>query len=411
MFTILFEIKEGMMIALRAIRANKIRSVLTMLGIVIGVTSVILMVTAIRGIDEMFQSGMSSLGSDVLYVDKWAWFSNEPWWKMRNRRNITLEEYEEFKKLAKLPAAIAPTTTTRQTVKFGDTKIDNVFVNGSNEDYVHTTNFTFDLGRFYSEIEAKGSRYVAVLGSEIAKSLFPRGDALDKWIKIGGQNFKVIGVLEEQGSFILGSFNPDRQVFIPLGTVFKHFLAQSFRSITINVRAQNAALLDATKEEAVSVMRKVRGLTYNDENDFSINQQEGLKANIDSVVGVIQIVGLIITGLALFVGAIGIMNIMFVSVKERTREIGVRKAIGAKNRTILGQFLLESSTICLLGGLIGLVLAIILSMVVNQFLPTKVHIDAIILAISISLITGIIAGFAPAYTAAKLDPVDSLRYE
>lgn len=113
MFTILFEIKEGMMIALRAIRANKIRSVLTMLGIVIGVTSVILMVTAIRGIDEMFQSGMSSLGSDVLYVDKWAWFSNEPWWKMRNRRNITLEEYEEFKKLAKLPAAIAPTTTTR----------------------------------------------------------------------------------------------------------------------------------------------------------------------------------------------------------------------------------------------------------------------------------------------------------
>ena len=158
-------------------------------------------------------------------------------------------------------------------------------------------------------------------------------------------------------------------------------------------------------------MRRVRGLTYSQKNDFSINQQEGLLDNINKTIGVIQIAGLFITGLALFVGAIGIMNIMFVSVKERTREIGIRKAIGAKRRAILGQFIMESAIICLIGGMIGLVFAIILSKIINQYLPTSVQADAFILAIVISIMTGVVSGFAPAYTAAKLDPVEALRYE
>ncbi len=158
-------------------------------------------------------------------------------------------------------------------------------------------------------------------------------------------------------------------------------------------------------------MRKIRGLSYDEPNDFSINQQEGLQEQYNSVVGVIQIAGLFITGLSLFVGAIGIMNIMFVSVKERTREIGLRKAIGAKRRTIMAQFLLESSVICLLGGLIGLIAAVLLSLMLNQFFPTAIQYDVVIIAILISLLTGIVSGLAPAYTAAKMDPVDALRYE
>jgi len=408
---LLFELKEGLLIAFRALKANKVRTSLTMLGIFIGITVVVLMSTAIKGIDNSFQDGISALGSDVLYIDKWAWFSNEEWWKLRNRKSITMADYEQFKSLAKLPLAVAPVINSQQTVKFADKRVDGVFLNGSNADYVKTTNFTFDQGRFYNEVESNASRQVAVIGSEIFKKLFPRGDGLDKTIKIGNANFKVVGILSEQGSFILGPFNPDNQVFIPIGTIFKNFIAEHRGTVTFNVRAPNPALLEETKAEAEGVMRKVRGLKYDEENDFSINQQDGLMAEYNSVVGVIQIAGLIITGLSLFVGAIGIMNIMFVSVRERTKEIGIRKAIGAKKRTILTQFLLESSAICLLGGIAGLIAAILGSMALNQYFPTSIQVDAVIIAIGVSAITGILSGFAPAYQASKLDPVESLRYE
>ena len=230
METILFELKEGLLIALRAIRSNKVRSILTMLGIVIGITSVVLMTTAIKGINNSFEKGISSLGTDVLYISKWAWFNNTEWWKIRNRKNITMEDYEKFKEFAKEPIAVAPVVNSRKSVKYNDRTVDNVFLTGSNADYVKTTNFTFDLGRFYSENEGKASRNVAVLGSEIAKNLFPRGDALDKEIKIGNENFKVVGVLTEQGSFILGPFNPDNQVYIPIGCVFKYFMSRRSNS-------------------------------------------------------------------------------------------------------------------------------------------------------------------------------------
>jgi putative ABC transport system permease protein len=408
---ILFELKEGLLIAFRALKSNKVRTSLTMLGIFIGITVVVLMSTAIKGIDNSFQQGISALGSDVLYIDKWAWFSNEDWWRLRNRDNIDMEDYDKFKELARLPVAVAPVINSQQTVKYQDRRVEGVFLNGSTSDYVKTTNFTFDQGRFYSEIESNASRQVAVLGSEIANELFPRGDALDKIMKIGGANFKIVGVLSEQGSFILGPWNPDNQVFIPIGSIFKNFVAQHRGTITLNVRAPNPAMVEETKAEAEGVMRKVRGLKYDEENDFSINQQEGLMENYNSVVGVIQIAGLFITGLSLFVGAIGIMNIMFVSVRERTREIGIRKAIGARKRTILSQFLLESSAICVFGGIAGLIAAILGSMALNQYFPTSIQVDAVIIAIGVSALTGVLSGFAPAYTASKLDPVDSLRYE
>ena len=411
MSPIFFELSEGLSIAWRAIRANKIRAALTMLGIFIGITAVVLMSTAIKGIDNSIQNGVSALGSDVLYIDKWAWFSNNDWWTMRNRRNLDMEDYHRFKELARLPLATAPVTNAVQTIKYGDRKVETVFLNGSTSDYVKTTNFDFGLGRFYSEVESNGSRNVAVLGSEISNKLFPRGDALDKTIKIGPANFKVVGVLTEQGSTLLGAFNPDNQVFVPIGTIFKNFTSRHFGTVTINVRAVSPEMLEDTKAEAEGIMRKIRGLSHSDPNDFTINQQEGLTSFLDSITIVIKIAGLFITGLSLFVGAIGIMNIMFVSVKERTREIGLRKAIGAKRRTILAQFLLESSVICLIGGIIGLIAALLLSLMLNQFFPTSIQYDVVIIAIIISLLTGIVAGLAPAYTAAKMDPVDALRYE
>ncbi|GBD92403.1 macrolide export ATP-binding/permease protein MacB [bacterium BMS3Abin04] len=412
MSNLFFELKEGLIISLRAIRDNKVRAVLTTLGIIIGVWAVVTMSTAIKGIDIAFQKGVASLGSDNLYIDKWAWFNSDiPWWKMRNRRNIDMEDYNKFKDLAKLPIATAPSVITRQGIKTRKHSLDVVFCTGTTSDYINTTNLTFQEGRFFSNTESNSSRSVVVLGSEIAKKLFPEGRSLDSQVKIKGHPFKVIGVLDEQGSWVMGDFNPDKQVFIPIGTVFKYFQNETFGSIVINVRAPNSQMVSPVKEEAIGVMRQVRGLSYSQENDFAINQQGGLLSEIDKTVGVIQVAGIFITGLSLFVGAIGIMNIMFVSVKERTKEIGIRKAIGANRRTILGQFITEAAVICLLGGFIGLLLAVITSLVINKFLPTSIQLDSVMLAIIISIVTGILSGFAPAYTAAKMDPVDALRYE
>lgn len=409
----LFETKEGLLISLRAIKSNKVRSILTTLGIVIGVASVVLMSTAIKGINSSFQQGVSSMGSDNLYIDKWEWFNNDvPWWELRNRKNLTLDHYKKYRAMAKLPAASAPTVSTSQTIKHDLETIEYIFITGTTSEYINTTNLSFTYGRFFNELESNGSRNVCVIGSEINKQLFPRDDALDKDIDIKGNKYKIVGVLEEQGSYIMGSFNPDNQVYVPIGTIFKYFANEAFRSITINVRAPNSQSVEDVKEEAIGVMRQVRGLKYNESEDFSVNQQSGLLSEINSTVSVIEIGGLLITGLSLFVGAIGIMNIMFVSVKERTKEIGIRKAIGAKRRTILTQFITEAAIICLIGGMIGFVIAVIGVKIIEQYdFPVSLQVDAVILAISISLITGVISGFAPAYTAAKMDPVDALRYE
>lgn len=404
------QLKEGLFISFNSILANKMRSFLTTLGIVIGVCSVVLMSTAIKGVDNSFQQGISSLGSDVLYIDKFAWFGNEEFWKMRNRPNITYEDYLKFKSLAKLPIAIAPEAISVRNVKFRDRTAESIFITGSTDEYLATTNFTFKSGRFFNDIESDGGRNVCVLGFEIAENLFPNLDPIGMTVKIGGHNYNVIGVLKKQGSTLLGSFNPDKQIYVPIKSLFRHF-GLNWRSIIIVVRATNSQMLEETKIEAEQIMRQIRKLKAYEESNFSINQQEGLTKIYEQTVGVIQIGGLLITGLSLFVGAIGIMNIMFVSVKERTREIGIRKAIGATRKIIMSQFLLEASIISLIGGLIGLFLAIILSFVINQFIPTSVQISAVIIAIFISFITGILSGIAPAYAAAKLDPVESLRYE
>jgi putative ABC transport system permease protein len=406
----LFEWREGLLISLNAIRANKARSLLTMLGIVIGICSVALMATAINGIDKAFVNGISALGANNLYIDKYAWFSDEDFFLMRNRKNVTLDQYERFAKLAKLPLAVAPTILTMHKVLFKDNYVEGTLMTGTTDGYVRTTNFNFKRGRFFTALESSGGRNVAVLGSEVAAHLFARRDPLAQEVKIDGIPFRVVGVLEKQGSNMLGNFNPDNQVYIPIGTVFKYF-RRDRDTVTIVVRARSTELTEATKEEAIGMMRRVRGLLYDEKDDFSVNTQEGLTTEYNKVVGVIKLVGLFITGLSLLVGAIGIMNIMFVSVKERTHEIGIRKAIGAKKRTIMAQFLIEAATICLVGGLVGLVLAIALSMVINKFLPTSVQMNTVVLAIFISLLTGVISGLAPAWTAAKMDPVEALRYE
>jgi len=414
MSNFLFELKEGLAISFNAIKANKIRSILTTLGIVIGVASVVLMSTAINGIDQSFKDGMSSfMGTENLYVDRWSWSGNRPWWELRKRRHIVMEEFDELKRLADLPLAIAPSSFRMMPMSRKDYLISSARVGGTNQDYIKTTNLDFKEGRFFTEIESKSGRKVIVLGYELAEKLFPFGGGLNQFIKVEGKKYKVIGILKKQGSFMMGLFDPDNQSFIPIEAMFKDFQSRrKGNGITIVVRAPSNEMVADVKEEVFGLMRRIRGLKYDEPDDFSINQQEAMLEQVNGVISVIRIGGLFITGLSLFVGAIGIMNIMFVSVKERTREIGIRKAIGAKRKTILGQFITESAFICLIGGLIGLFIAILGGMLIRQSnFPVQIEADVVILAMGISLMTGILSGIAPAYTAAKMDPVDALRYE
>jgi putative ABC transport system permease protein len=403
------EIKENIFISYKAIVAHKMRSFLATLGIVIGITAVTLMQTAIEGINRAFESSIAAVGADVLYVQKFEWFGNEDFEVYKNRKDITMQQYEYLKNNVITADAICPTVGTAQTVKYGSLDLENVYIIGSTDEYQRTLSVNVDDGRFFTAKESEGAYPVCMIGMDVKNAFFQNVNPVGKDIKVGSYSFRILGVLEKQGS-MLGLFSLDNRIIIPIERFFKIFGTK--RSLSINVKALDVKNLDETKEEISSIMRKVRKVPLGKRNDFGVNQQSAFRDTYDQLTSLIKIIGLLITSLSLIVGSVGIANIMFVSVKERTKEIGIRKAIGAKRRTILMQFLVESTVICLFGGIIGLSIAFPISLLIDAFvLPTAMPLWVVVLGIFISLMFGVLSGFFPAYNAAKMDPVESLRYE
>jgi len=404
----LTEFKEGVGISWAAIRANKMRSILTTLGIVIGIVTVTLMGAAITGLDRAFLRNISTIGADVLYLQRFEWFtdSDAAWMRMQKRPRITLAQANTLKDLLTMAKALAPVADSEETVRYKKRTSSSVHVIGTTDQYAVTSGVPMAQGRFMTPGESSGGRPVAVIGSELANNLFPRTSPLGNRILIGGVAFEVIGVLEKQGTF-LGMFSLDNQVIIPLQQFTESFWHNP--DYQVQVKVTELAQLEEAKEELRSAMRKVRRLPPNEPDDFGINQQDQFVKMFHKLGGTIAAVGLFVTSLSLFVGGIGIMNIMFVSVAERTREIGIRKAIGAKRRTILIQFLIEAASICLLGGMIGLGIAWPVTLGIQKVFPATLSVAIVALAIGVSLLTGVLSGFFPAWRAARMDPVQALR--
>ena len=406
----LAEISESLGISWNALRANKMRSVLATLGIVIGILTVTLMGAAINGLNQAFIRNVSALGADVFYVSRFKWFNNtyEDWVGMRKRPKITLAESDALAQQLTFADAVAPTVDNEDSVKYKNRSASSVDIVGTTEAYLQTSGVDMAQGRFLTAADSRGGQPTCVIGNDVATNLFRADPPLGERIKIEGQSFLVVGVLGKQGTMF--GYSLDNRVVIPLRQYIG--LVERNPGIDIQVKAGSLAHLDEAQEELRLVMRRVRHLRPNQPDNFSINQQDEIVKWFHDQTATIAVIGLFVTSLALFVGGIGIMNIMFVSVVERTREIGVRKAIGAKRRNILLQFLIESAGICLLGGLIGLGIAWLVSLAVSQWLfPASLSITIVVMSLFVSLLTGVISGFLPAWRAARMDPVEALRSE
>jgi len=416
MARLLQELVESFRIAFGQIRANALRSVLTALGVIIGIVAVTLMGTAINGIDIGFNRSLAMLGEDVLYVQRWPWRRVDDWWNYVNRPPLEVETAERLNRVIEatpgsLLEVAVPVATRGTSVRAGELRLGGVMLFGTTGDYARIVTTDVAEGRMFNDIEASVGRPVCVLGSAVAENLFPGRSALDQQVQIRGERYTVIGVLAKQGEF-LGLFSFDNQIVAPLNTVRRQTGVRA--NLDLRVKVRDKARLAEAEEELIGAMRRVRGQLPGERDNFSVNQQQAFKEQLDPVKAGIALAGLFITGLSLFVGAIGIMNITFVSVKERTKEIGTRKALGARRRTILLQFLIEAVSICLIGGLVGLGVTLAASLVLAALLPAlPIAFSPGLMAVSVlvSILTGVVSGFAPAWGAARHDPVVALRDE
>ena len=406
------EIWEGLFIALRATRVHKMRSILTTLGIIIGIASVTSMATVINGIERDFDEEMAGLGADVLYVEKMPWMMGPgaKWWEYINRPDITADLADIIQERSKYARAAVPVISTRRSLSYRSERIGSIRVEASRPRYENVHTIDIAEGRFYSELDDRAARNVCVIGASVAENLFPHETPLGKRIRVGNHRFEVIGVLAKKGSSTESAGSADNEMKIPFDT-YKKLYGLFRRSVSIQVKVAAAELLDDAQDELTGIIRTARRIDALEDNNFEINQQQSLREQLAPIKAAIYGIGIFLTALALLVGGIGVMNIMFVSVKERTREIGIRKAVGARSRSILIQFLIEAIIVCMIGGIIGVAFSGALAAIINMFFIAYLPVSTVALAFSICVAIGIGFGLAPAWTAAKSDPIESLHYE
>jgi putative ABC transport system permease protein len=407
------ELKEVLLLSLDTIRTNKLRSFLTILGVVIGVMTVIGMASVIEGLNRSFASQLSAMGSSTIFVSRFPTIQfGHLSQAQRLRKEILYEDAMAIKEECPLIAAVSPLISpgfVTTPAKYGGNKANGVQVRGVVPDFMAVFESPVDQGRFISDFDLEHRSNVVVIGSEVAETLFSGLDPIGKSLNWDGQDYQVVGTLQKQGS-MLGQ-NRDNRILLPFTTLRKYYPQRKDTFIAVKPVSQEA--MQAAIDQIIEVMRRRRHVRPDQENSFEVGTSDDITELYNKLTSGAYMVMLVISSIGLVVGGIGVMNIMLVSVTERTREIGIRKAIGARRRDILWQFLLEAMVLTGVGGLLGIFVGSGISWLVNKFspLPSSVSAVWVTIAFTVSVSVGLFFGLYPANKAAKLDPIDALRYE
>lgn len=409
-------LKESFNFAINALKNNKLRTFLSLVGVTIGIFSIIAVLAAVDSLKKEIEGSISSLDNSTIFIGKFSFAPTEvPSWKREQFPNVTYDEYQYLKRsVSDLEAASFSLNVASETIKYEDKTVQKVDIGAITDEYYDIESLKIEEGRFFNEPESINGSMVVVLGDEIANTLFSSPlAAIGKKVRLYGRRFTVIGVLKKEGSSIFGGNSKDTSVYLPVNVVRKIIGDNNMNVFPMIImkpakNVDNPEFIAGVKQK----LRLYRGLRPDDMDNFFVNELQGFTDLINKITGNMNIIGLVISGFSLLVGGFGIANIMFVSVKERTNLIGIQKSLGAKNKFILFQFLFEAVILAVIGGLIGLFLVFIVSIIASQFTGDFQFVLSpwnMFIGTAISAVIGLISGILPAISASKLDPVEAIR--
>lgn len=407
-------IGESFRFAWDALRQNKLRTALSLLGITIGIFIIIAVYTGVDTMRDKIQSSVDKLGSNTLFVQKWPWVfeDNFPWWKYVNRPEPSIRDYNALKDRMDMAVGVCyEVSASNRTVKYRSNTVEGINLNAASFEYDKTWDLEFADGRYFTEMESRTGSPLCILGAEIADGLFEGENPIGKQIKVMGRRVTVVGVFKREGEDMMG-MSQDKNVLIPLNLAKTMFDVNNERyNPLVTVRGKQNIALEEVEAELKGQMRSIRRLRPGQDDDFSLNKTTMLSNQLDIMFHIVNIAGTILGLFSVLVGGFGIANIMFVSVKERTNIIGIQKSLGAKNYFILLQFIFEAVSLCLLGGLFGLGLVYLgtLLLTYGAKVTVSLYLSNVLWGIGISVGIGLISGFWPAYSASRLDPVEAIR--